>query len=727
MVKKIIRVLPVLILIAFSQIAVAAPRSWTGAGGAGNDFFRNPGKWSPLGKPLTTDDIVIGDVPPDVSVSVIDSETDTAPLIKSLTMLNDAKLSSNLCDPQLQLPDCAAKTFTVSGSTKLTDDSILTILTQFFTEELKIFELSDVILGGYLEVDNTVEIEQRATLTFDNGFSFFVGRYIDKGQFVKLDRSSGIVLINDGTIRVLAEGDGTISSDGGMIDLDGVTEGGRVFVAGAGLSLVGSLADDFDSVLRIDAPNATEPTRFSISEPWTAGSDAHISLDTPGQIEGGKLTSSARISISGSSTGGLITADFDMVGGSLGMGGGVPLEATRELELAGATTISGDANLDLHSDSTLRFTSNTPTAFGRATIRGSGEFVLDNLATLLDDAELVINHVQGTFLGGLTVGTNGSGLLSVTRGASVIIGNPDEGEEQVESLFIADDTNADGRVEVSGVSEHSGESNHRSSMEIAGEILIANGEPSQGALSIRDGALVKAKQTISIAPTPNLSNVSNEATVQVAGAAHGHAAELITEQNIEFFEGRGTLTIDAGGQVKARAMTMRSGGELVLSGGELNLTTLDTTGGGTVNLSSGVFYVDTVQGNIDVGRVILSPIKSPGLLKINGNLTTNGTTIRIGIGGTEATAYDRLSVKGTVNLNGQLVVSLFNQFSPEVGDSFEILSALGDVNGTFSRRRLELPALRTGLEWNIVYEGNSVTLVVISRKKWPTDIKRVRS
>ena len=57
---------------------------------------------------------------------------------------------------------------------------------------------------------------------------------------------------------------------------------------------------------------------------------------------------------------------------------------------------------------------------------------------------------------------------------------------------------------------------------------------------------------------------------------------------------------------------------------------------------------------------------------------------------------------------------MINGFLPSLEDSFEIITATGGVNGTFSTLAEELPALASGLEWAINYGANNVMLSVVS-------------
>ncbi|ARV08403.1 hypothetical protein BTO05_01620 [Winogradskyella sp. PC-19] len=87
--------------------------------------------------------------------------------------------------------------------------------------------------------------------------------------------------------------------------------------------------------------------------------------------------------------------------------------------------------------------------------------------------------------------------------------------------------------------------------------------------------------------------------------------------------------------------------------------------------------------------------------------------LNIDIGGTmAATEYDQIlaGIGTSVFLSGALNVTLQNGFTPQIGDSFDIIpSAI--ISGNFDT--LNLPILPVGQEWLISNTGNNLTLSVI--------------
>lgn len=71
--------------------------------------------------------------------------------------------------------------------------------------------------------------------------------------------------------------------------------------------------------------------------------------------------------------------------------------------------------------------------------------------------------------------------------------------------------------------------------------------------------------------------------------------------------------------------------------------------------------------------------------------------------------FDRITIAGTAQLNGVLVVLASSGFEPTAGDSYSIVSG-AMLSGTFENE--QLPALSEGLMWQVLYDGVSATLLV---------------
>jgi len=184
-----------------------------------------------------------------------------------------------------------------------------------------------------------------------------------------------------------------------------------------------------------------------------------------------------------------------------------------------------------------------------------------------------------------------------------------------------------------------------------------------------------------------------------------------------------TLTLASGAlDFHERTLTVGTTGTLAantlnLSGGLLTGDTL-AVAGGTLNFTGGALSVDTVNGLLDQNGGTLAPGSSPGETVVNGNydLSSPGA-LKIEVFGNTFTPavkeYDRLTVNGTVKLNGDgnpagggtLDIDL--GYSPSVGTSFIVLDNDGtDAIGSRFKGMLE------GSSFDVSYGTQTVTFQI---------------
>jgi hypothetical protein len=108
----------------------------------------------------------------------------------------------------------------------------------------------------------------------------------------------------------------------------------------------------------------------------------------------------------------------------------------------------------------------------------------------------------------------------------------------------------------------------------------------------------------------------------------------------------------------------------------------------------------------------LKPGNSPANVTFGGNVVINPTAAtNIELAGTgKGSQYDSLTIAGTASLSGALDVVLLNNFVPSSGQSFNILTAAGGIDGTFDTTNL--PALAGGLYFNLTYTHTAINLSV---------------
>ena len=101
-----------------------------------------------------------------------------------------------------------------------------------------------------------------------------------------------------------------------------------------------------------------------------------------------------------------------------------------------------------------------------------------------------------------------------------------------------------------------------------------------------------------------------------------------------------------------------------------------------------------------------------GRLALNGGYALSGSPqFKLALGGVNpATQYSRETFAGSATLGGILSVTLTRGFSPTNGQSFAVVT-YGSESGQFASQ--QLPALPSGLAWQITYGATAVTLNVV--------------
>lgn len=226
-------------------------------------------------------------------------------------------------------------------------------------------------------------------------------------------------------------------------------------------------------------------------------------------------------------------------------------------------------------------------------------------------------------------------------------------------------------------------------------------------------------------------NVSNGGTVSSQNVRAGDSTQLTRPTR----RGRSEVNISGSGS------SLSATNEILIGAGGWSTTTV--TDSGTISAATRVFVGGHGHMMLDAGNIIgdthistggkltgtgvadgdvsnagdFMPGNSPGRFDIMGDYTqgTSGT-LAIEVGGhTPGTQHDWLAIDGTATIDGALGVELIDigsgTFSPQLGDSFDVLTATNGVSGEFATQNL--PLLSSSLTWHIDYGTNAVTLEVI--------------
>ncbi len=153
----------------------------------------------------------------------------------------------------------------------------------------------------------------------------------------------------------------------------------------------------------------------------------------------------------------------------------------------------------------------------------------------------------------------------------------------------------------------------------------------------------------------------------------------------------GTGAVNVGGSVNFAVLSPApasigtlniGGGSVILSGTTLAATTVNLTGGGSLQ------GIGTIQGNVvNTSGTVIPFLSAPGLgtfaLTIAGSYTQmpGGTLSTVISSLVAGTGYSQLAVTGTATLGGTLNAGF--TFNPVVGNSFAVVRA-GTVSGTFA-------------------------------------------
>ena len=158
-------------------------------------------------------------------------------------------------------------------------------------------------------------------------------------------------------------------------------------------------------------------------------------------------------------------------------------------------------------------------------------------------------------------------------------------------------------------------------------------------------------------------------------------------------------------------------GPLKLAGGNDGVTGIDVRGGAhtiqvPVELQADAVFQAlhnatlSISGPVDAAGFTLR-VQGAGAINLNGALSLSGGTLEV-----FAKADSVLSLGPNVTLDGSLRVLLEPGSEIAVGDTFELVSYSGAVT---QFDEIELPALDAGLDWDLVYDTDSLQASIIAQ------------
>lgn len=383
-------------------------------------------------------------------------------------------------------------------------------------------------------------------------------------------------------------------------------------------------------------------------------------------IQGGTLTvPNAGYFLIDGNAGTLPTLAFDE-----GADGALPGYLYVGYSQAGALEVEGGSEV---TAATGRIGNNATTSDGRVTVDGANSSL--------------------TFTNDLEVGTRSFGMMTISDGGSV----------ENTSGTIGAVAGSEGSVSVYGTRS----SWETQELEVGrhgqGTLEIAV-EADNGSVTSDGGGYIGryADAARSSATVGNGGRWDVLGTLWVGGGHNGNGPG-----------GSSSLTVDEGGTVSATGdIKLWEPGTLTLNGGTLEVSAVNVAGG---SLSGSGIINGNFYNNGSVG-----PGTSFGRIEVHGDYRQVSGTLYVEIGGLDPVDYDQLSIlDGSAELGGTLEVTLAD-FIPELGQTFEFLTATEGVTGFFDeivlpelpgRRSFAVRAVRDGVTISVVPEPTSVVLL----------------
>jgi T5SS/PEP-CTERM-associated repeat protein len=576
----------------------------------------------------------------------------------------------------------------------------------------------------------------------------------------------GTVLINNSSVLNLTAGSATLASAAESVGIVNLTGLGSSFSTSSDL-IIGNAGAGSLVASNLSRVSVVDDVVLAVAD----GSSGTLFVDALGSIM--DVGDSIAVGQAGTalvqvSAGGRLFADDAVIGQNATGDGTVTVSGNGSLWQQSNTMTIGEAGRGLvqvlsqgRLETTTAIVGNAATGTGVVNVSGAGsQWDVSGALTVASSGQGTLNVIEGarvantgvaklgalaagegrvlvsgansTWNAGtqLVVGDLGVASLRITLGGRVVSGN----------TVVADNTFSRGEALVDGVG---------SVWEVDGTLDVS--DPGEALLTISSGGLVRASGLVRVAPQGHIAlgggrlqaaaagGLTNQGLVEGAGRIQA-AVTNAASGKIRTHVG-GSLEIS--GALSNAGLVDLDGGELEVFGATTNSLDLDARaavlrfGGGFTNAAGG--QLSAIGGTVDVYGAVLNAVG--GQIVVGGEahavfhdaVTNNGqlfvmpgasalmlenlsfgagsqTTFQLGSAGAAAT-FGQIETAGGATLSGQLHVQLQSGFAPQAGDSFQLLTAAKGVTGMFAGETL--PALASGLAWDVDYSATNLTLSVV--------------
>lgn len=361
-------------------------------------------------------------------------------------------------------------------------------------------------------------------------------------------------------------------------------------------------------------------------------------------------------------------------------------------------------------------------------------------------------------MGSADVGLNGVGTLDIQAGGIDTVTSTMRIGPNVSGYGTVNVAGAGSTLQLNGLTV-GGPSSGVGTLKISDDAIVnANlGSTAIGAQGrvVLDGGLLRSSNISTISGLISGSgewNIFTGPTMSFAGTlAVGHGDVFrITGAQSGIFESRGLIDIDGGELETLRGVNnllvgTTARGEITLRNGTMRISTTPTNNpsqlknSGLLAAIGGENHFYGTVSNVGVGESRGSggkiAVSNHSTMIFHDDVTLSGGTMTV-FPGSKATIledlmmsssallladiagssidteYGEIEVLGNIALGGTLQVVLSDGFTPEAGDSFQILKSYGGIEGSLELDAM--PALPGRLMWNLDVTPNQVLLNVVT-------------